>query len=121
MNDSNVRRYATGRQPWRAQTPIDRQLVDLIQRSTDELVELVEAGCKVIQMEEPQIHLVAAKGLTDNVLNPDFMVEVFNNTVRGLRSKAEIWCHTCWGNPRRAARLHHAAKLRAGNRASQSR
>ncbi|MDB6089683.1 MAG: methionine synthase, vitamin-B12 independent [Gammaproteobacteria bacterium] len=65
----------------------------------EELVELVEAGCQVIQMEEPQIHLVAAKGLTDNVLNPDFMVEVFNNTVRGLRSKAEIWCHTCWGNP----------------------
>jgi 5-methyltetrahydropteroyltriglutamate--homocysteine methyltransferase len=50
-------------------------------------------------MEEPQIHLLAAKGLTDKVLNPDFMVEVFNNTVRGLRGKAEIWCHTCWGNP----------------------
>jgi 5-methyltetrahydropteroyltriglutamate--homocysteine methyltransferase len=27
------------------------------------------------------------------------MVEVFNNTVRGLRGKTEIWCHTCWGNP----------------------
>jgi len=65
----------------------------------EELSELVEAGCKVIQMEEPQIHLLAAKGLTDKVLNPDFMVEVFNNTVRGLRGKAEIWCHTCWGNP----------------------
>jgi 5-methyltetrahydropteroyltriglutamate--homocysteine methyltransferase len=33
------------------------------------------------------------------VLNPDFMVEVFNNTVRGLRGKTEVWCHTCWGNP----------------------
>jgi len=65
----------------------------------EELSELVGAGCKVIQMEEPQIHLLAAKGLTDKVLNPDFMVEVFNNTVRGLRGKAEIWCHTCWGNP----------------------
>src|SRR5207342_3871924 len=57
------------------------------------------AGCKVIQMEEPQIHLLAAKGLVDQVLNPNFMVEVFNNTVRGLRGKTEIWCHTCWGNP----------------------
>jgi len=65
----------------------------------EELTELVEAGCKVIQMEEPQIHLLAAKGLTDKVMNPDFKVEVFNNTVRGLRGKAEIWCHTCWGNP----------------------
>jgi 5-methyltetrahydropteroyltriglutamate--homocysteine methyltransferase len=27
------------------------------------------------------------------------MVEVFNNTVRGVRGKAEVWCHTCWGNP----------------------
>jgi 5-methyltetrahydropteroyltriglutamate--homocysteine methyltransferase len=64
-----------------------------------ELHELADAGCKVIQMEEPQIHLLAAKGLVDKVLNPDFMVEVFNNTVRGLRKKTEIWCHTCWGNP----------------------
>jgi len=65
----------------------------------EELTELVAAGCKVIQMEEPQIHLLAVKGLVDKVLNPDFMVEVFNQTVRGLRGKAEIWCHTCWGNP----------------------
>ena len=65
----------------------------------EELHELAEAGCRVIQMEEPQIHLLAAKGLVDDVLNPGFMVEVFNNTVRGLRGKAEIWCHTCWGNP----------------------
>jgi 5-methyltetrahydropteroyltriglutamate--homocysteine methyltransferase len=64
-----------------------------------ELHELADAGCKVIQMEEPQIHLLAAKGLVDKVLNPDFMVEVFNHTVRGLRAKTEIWCHTCWGNP----------------------
>jgi 5-methyltetrahydropteroyltriglutamate--homocysteine methyltransferase len=65
----------------------------------EELHELADAGCRVIQMEEPQIHLLAAKGLVDKVLNPDFMVEVFNNTVRGLRGKTEVWCHTCWGNP----------------------
>jgi 5-methyltetrahydropteroyltriglutamate--homocysteine methyltransferase len=64
-----------------------------------ELNELADAGCKVIQMEEPQIHLLAAKGISDKVLNPDFMVEVFNTTVRGLRGKTEVWCHTCWGNP----------------------
>ncbi|MGQ0654709.1 MAG: hypothetical protein ACT4P4_20985, partial [Betaproteobacteria bacterium] len=65
----------------------------------EELHELADAGCKVIQMEEPQIHLLAAKGISDKVLNVEFMVEVFNNTVRGLRAKAEVWCHTCWGNP----------------------
>ena len=64
-----------------------------------ELHELADSGCKVIQMEEPQIHLLAAKGLSDSVLNAEFMVEVFNNTVRGLRAKTEVWCHTCWGNP----------------------
>ena len=64
-----------------------------------ELHELADAGCKVIQLEEPQIHLLAAKGLSDAVLNTKFMVEVFNNTVRGLRAKTEVWCHTCWGNP----------------------
>src|SRR4029077_9629014 len=65
----------------------------------EELHELADAGCKEIQMEEPQIHLLAAKGLVDKVLNPDFLVDVFNNTVRGLRKKTEIWGHTCWGNP----------------------
>jgi len=65
----------------------------------EELHELADAGCKVIQLEEPQIHLLAAKGLSDAVLNASFMVEVFNNTVRGLRDKTEVWCHTCWGNP----------------------
>jgi 5-methyltetrahydropteroyltriglutamate--homocysteine methyltransferase len=64
-----------------------------------ELNELADAGCKVIQLEEPQIHLLAAKGISDAVLNADFMVEVFNATVRGLRGKTEVWCHTCWGNP----------------------
>ena len=34
----------------------------------EELHELADAGCPVIQMEEPQIHLLAAKGLVDKVL-----------------------------------------------------
>jgi 5-methyltetrahydropteroyltriglutamate--homocysteine methyltransferase len=35
----------------------------------------------------------------DSVINPEFMLKVFNNTVKGLRAKTEVWCHTCWGNP----------------------
>jgi len=27
------------------------------------------------------------------------LVDIFNNTVKGLRDKTEVWCHTCWGNP----------------------
>jgi 5-methyltetrahydropteroyltriglutamate--homocysteine methyltransferase len=65
----------------------------------EELNELADAGCPVIQMEEPQIHLLAVRGVVDAVINPALMVEVFNNTVKGLRKKTEVWCHTCWGNP----------------------
>jgi 5-methyltetrahydropteroyltriglutamate--homocysteine methyltransferase len=65
----------------------------------EELHDLADAGCPVIQMEEPQIHLLAARGYVDKVINPAFMLEVFNNTVKGLRAKTEVWCHTCWGNP----------------------
>jgi 5-methyltetrahydropteroyltriglutamate--homocysteine methyltransferase len=64
-----------------------------------ELHDLADAGCQVIQMEEPQIHLLAARGIVDSVINPEFMLKVFNNTVKGLRAKTEVWCHTCWGNP----------------------
>ena len=65
----------------------------------EELHDLADTGCHVIQMEEPQIHLLAARGYVDKVINPEFMLQVFNNTVRGLRAKTEVWCHTCWGNP----------------------
>src|SRR5579862_8357197 len=64
-----------------------------------ELHDLADAGCPIIQMEEPQIHLLAARKFVDTVINPEFMLKVFNNTVRGLRAKTEVWCHTCWGNP----------------------
>src|SRR5437762_11749395 len=65
----------------------------------EELHDLADAGCQVIQMEEPQIHLLAARGYVDKVINPEFMLKVFNNTIKGLGAKTEVWCHTCWGNP----------------------
>ncbi len=64
-----------------------------------ELHELADAGCQAIQFEEPQIHLLAVRNIVDEVINPAFSVEVFNRTVKGLRAKTEVWCHTCWGNP----------------------
>jgi 5-methyltetrahydropteroyltriglutamate--homocysteine methyltransferase len=64
-----------------------------------ELVELADAGCPVLQMEEPQIHMVPARGKTFGKLDVDDLVKIFNNTVKGLRAKTEVWCHTCWGNP----------------------
>src|SRR5918999_946495 len=55
--------------------------------------------CPVVQMEEPQIHMVPARGKTFGKLDVEDLVKIFNNTVKGLRSKTEVWCHTCWGNP----------------------
>jgi 5-methyltetrahydropteroyltriglutamate--homocysteine methyltransferase len=65
----------------------------------EEYHELADAGCPVIQIEEPQIHLLAVRNIVDAVINPKLMVEVFNRTVKGLRAKTEIWAHSCWGNP----------------------
>jgi 5-methyltetrahydropteroyltriglutamate--homocysteine methyltransferase len=80
-------------------TDLPARIMALSDALNAELHDLADAGCPAIQMEEPQIHLLAARGIVDSVINPEFMLEVFNNTVRGLRAKTEVWCHTCWGNP----------------------
>jgi len=64
-----------------------------------ELNELADAGCPVIQLEEPYIHMVPVRGKAFGKLDVDDLVKIFNNTVKGLRGKTEVWCHTCWGNP----------------------
>ena len=78
---------------------IPSRIMALSDAFNEELHDLADAGCPVIQMEEPQIHLLAARNYVDKVINPEFMLKVFNNTVKGLRAKTEVWCHTCWGNP----------------------
>ena len=78
--------------------PVERTMA-LSNALNEELHELADAGCPVIQMEEPQIHMVPARGPTFGKLGPAELVKLFNNTVKGLRAKTEIWCHTCWGNP----------------------
>jgi 5-methyltetrahydropteroyltriglutamate--homocysteine methyltransferase len=78
---------------------IPERIMAISDALNQELHDLADAGCAVIQLEEPQIHLLAARNYVDAVINPQFMLEVFNNTVKGLRAKTEVWCHTCWGNP----------------------
>jgi 5-methyltetrahydropteroyltriglutamate--homocysteine methyltransferase len=80
-------------------TSLPDRIMALSDAFNEELHDLADAGCSVIQMEEPQIHLLAARNYVDKVINPEFMLQVFNNTVKGLRAKTEVWCHTCWGNP----------------------
>ncbi len=78
--------------------PVERTLA-FADALNAELNELADAGCPVIQMEEPQIHMVPARGKAFGKLGVDELVGVFNRTVKGLRAKTEVWCHTCWGNP----------------------
>jgi 5-methyltetrahydropteroyltriglutamate--homocysteine methyltransferase len=64
-----------------------------------ELNRLADAGCPVLQMEEPYIHMVPVRGKLFGKLDVKELAAIFNNTVKGLRDKTEVWCHTCWGNP----------------------
>src|SRR4030067_1556119 len=66
----------------------------------EELLELAKAGCLILQMEEPNIHLAGIQRHGGaGRFDVEFFVEIFNNTVKGLRDLTEVWCHTCWGNP----------------------
>src|SRR5665213_1576772 len=77
-----------------------RELVmDLSDAIREELTEVAAAGCAAIQLEEPNVHLASIRrrpGVYQ--LDLAFFIDVFNNTVRGLRELTEVWCHSCWGN-----------------------
>jgi 5-methyltetrahydropteroyltriglutamate--homocysteine methyltransferase len=74
-----------------------RELVwDMAELLNKELRRLAAAGCKVIQIEEPAIHAVAAADADHPDL--DFLIDAFNFEVDGLDG-VEVWAHTCWGNP----------------------
>ena len=78
--------------------PIERTMA-LSDALNQELHTLADAGCPIVQMEEPQIHMTPARGKLFGKLDMQELAGVFNNTVKGLRDKTEVWCHTCWGNP----------------------
>lgn len=75
-----------------------RQMIwDMATAINRELRELVASGCTVIQIEEPTIHFMACyHPEATETLN--FLTEALNHELDGLES-AEIWIHTCWGNP----------------------
>ena len=61
-----------------------------------ELRELAGAGCPLIQVEEPPHHGRTARGdFSETEL--EFLTQAFNRQLVGV--DAEIWVHTCWGNP----------------------
>jgi 5-methyltetrahydropteroyltriglutamate--homocysteine methyltransferase len=75
-----------------------RQMIwDMATAINRELRELVASGCTVIQIEEPTIHFMACyHPEAKETLN--FLTEALNHELSGLEN-AEIWIHTCWGNP----------------------
>jgi 5-methyltetrahydropteroyltriglutamate--homocysteine methyltransferase len=83
-----------------------RQLIwDMAEAMNAELRELAAAGCRVIQLEEPLIHFVAASLPQERELL-EFLVEAFNHEVSGLDG-VEVWVHTCWGNPNMQRAAEH--------------
>ena len=75
-----------------------RLVMDLSEIMNEEYHRLADAGCPVIQVEEPAIHGIAGTE-PGTMLDAGFYVEAFNREVAGLRDKTEVWCHTCWGSP----------------------
>ena len=75
-----------------------RQVIwDMAEAMNTELLALRDAGCRLIQIEEPTFHFMA------NTFGKDheevlFLIEAFNREVQGL-DDCELWIHTCWGNP----------------------
>jgi 5-methyltetrahydropteroyltriglutamate--homocysteine methyltransferase len=82
---------------WNEYYADDRAMVlDLCDIMNAELRELAAAGCPVIQVEEPRHHgLTTRPDCSDADL--EFQTEAFNRQLAGV--DAEIWVHTCWGNP----------------------
>jgi 5-methyltetrahydropteroyltriglutamate--homocysteine methyltransferase len=82
---------------WNEYYADDRAMVlDLCDIMNAELRELAAAGCPVIQVEEPRHHgLTTRPDCSDAEL--EFQTEAFNRQLTGV--DAEIWVHTCWGNP----------------------
>jgi 5-methyltetrahydropteroyltriglutamate--homocysteine methyltransferase len=83
---------------WNEYYADERDMVmDIAAALNEEYRELADAGCPVIQIEEPVHHFNcnAIPPCSDEDLA--FYTEAFNRQVEGVET--EIWAHTCWGNP----------------------
>ena len=89
---------------WNAFYRDDKEMMlDLCDIMNAELRDMADAGCPLIQVEEPPHHMRAQqKECTDADL--EFLTEAFNRQLTGVN--AEIWVHTCWGNPNQQ-RVHY--------------
>ena len=72
-------------------------ILELAAIQNEELKELAEAGCPVIQIEEPRHHYLCIADRPASEKELEFHTRAINREVAGVKS--EIWIHTCWGNP----------------------
>jgi len=72
-------------------------VMDIAAALNDEYRELAEAGCPVIQIEEPVHHFGCNAEPPCSDRDLEFYTAAFNRQVDGVQT--EIWAHTCWGNP----------------------
>ena len=85
------------RMMWNEFYSTDKELIlDCCDIINQELRELAASGCKLIQIEEPRHHFMAQDPTTKDE-DYEFFTEAFNREVKDV--DAEIWLHTCWGNP----------------------
>ena len=85
------------RMMWNEFYSTDKELIlDCCDIINQELRELAASGCKLIQIEEPRHHFMAQDPTTKDE-DYKFFTEAFNREVKDV--DAEIWLHTCWGNP----------------------
>ena len=89
---------------WNAFYKDDQEMMlDLCDIMNAELRDMAAAGCPLIQVEEPPHHMRAQqKECKDSDL--EFLTAAFNRQLTGV--DAEIWVHTCWGNPNQQ-RVHY--------------
>jgi 5-methyltetrahydropteroyltriglutamate--homocysteine methyltransferase len=82
---------------WNRHYPDDKAMVlDLCDIMNAEFRELAAAGCPLIQVEEPRQHGLTTRADCSEA-ELEFQTQAFNRQLAGV--EAEIWAHTCWGNP----------------------
>lgn len=83
---------------WNEYYKTDHALVmDLAAALNEELRELADAGCPVIQIEEPPHHFACCTTPPATEKELAAYTQAFNREVEGVNT--EVWAHTCWGNP----------------------
>lgn len=83
---------------WNEHYPSDKEMImDIAAVVNEEYKALAQAGCQVIQIEEPVHHFNCQMEPPSSDADLKFYSEAFNRQVKDVDT--EIWAHTCWGNP----------------------